>query len=57
MHMNKQVRLRRWLLALGVATALAGGAAYAMNKECWSCTPCGCSSDGGHLMCCDAHSC
>ncbi len=57
MHSNKQVRWRRWLLALGAAAALAGGAAYAREAECWTCTPCGCGSDGGYLMCCDAHAC
>ena len=57
MYSNKQVRWRRWLLALGAAAALAGGAAYAREAECWTCTPCGCGSDGGYLMCCDAHAC
>ena len=57
MHSNKQVRWRRWLLALGAAAALAGGAAYAREPNCWTCTPCGCGSDGGYLMCCGSHAC
>jgi hypothetical protein len=45
------------MLIITTAAALAGGAAYAMNKECWTCTPCGCGADGGYLMCCDVNAC
>lgn len=56
MHSNTKIRWRRWLLALGAAAALGAGAASAAG-ECWNCLPCGCSTDGGYLMCCDAYSC
>lgn len=56
MQTNK-TRWRRWLLIIAAAAALGGGAAYAMNKECWNCSPCGCGSDGGYLMCCDVYAC
>lgn len=57
MKTNKKSRLLRWLLAIGVTAAIAGGTAYAMDAECWNCEPCGCSSDGGYLMCCSVHAC
>jgi hypothetical protein len=57
MKTNKKTHLLRWMLAIGVTAALAGGAAYAMTGECWNCIPCGCASDGGYLMCCDAYGC
>jgi len=56
MQTNK-TRWRRWMLIIATAAALGGGAAYAMNKECWNCAPCGCGSDGGYLMCCDVYAC
>jgi hypothetical protein len=57
MKTNKKLSLIRWMLAIGVTAALAGGTAYAMNGVCMSCKPCGCSSDGGQLMCCDTREC
>ena len=57
MEMNRKTYWRRWMLAIGTAAALAGGAAYAMQKECWNCSPCGCSPDGGYLMCCETNAC
>jgi hypothetical protein len=57
MKTNKRMQLRRWLLIIAAAAAVGGGAAYAMNQECWNCVPCGCASDGGYLMCCDARAC
>jgi hypothetical protein len=47
----------RWLLGAGIVAALSGGAAYAMDDECISCSPCGCSSDGGYILCCDHEAC
>ena len=57
METNKRTYLKRWMLAMGVAAVLASGAAYALRKECWNCSPCGCSSDGGYILCCDASAC
>lgn len=57
MKANTRIHWRRWVLIITTAAALAGGAAYAMNKECWTCTPCGCGADGGYLMCCDVNAC
>lgn len=57
MKTNKRFPPIRWMLAIGVTVALAGGAAYAMNGVCVSCKPCGCSSDGGQIMCCDTREC
>lgn len=57
MKTNKNRSLIRWMLAIGVTAALAGGAAYAMNGVCTSCNPCGCSSDGGYIMCCSTREC
>lgn len=57
MKTSNKMQWRRWMLALGAAAALGGGAAYAMGKDCWRCAPCGCSQDGGNLMCCDATTC
>jgi len=57
MKMNTKADWRRWMLLLGTAAALASGAAFAMRKECWQCSPCGCGTDGGQLLCCDFSGC
>ena len=57
MEMNRKTYWRRWILAMSAAAALAGGAAYAMQKECWNCAPCGCGPDGGYIMCCEVSTC
>ena len=57
MSANRKTQWRWWLLALGAAAALGGGAAYAMNNNCWRCAPCGCGQDGGNLMCCEITAC
>ena len=57
MQTNRKTQWRRWVLALGAAAALGGGAAYAMEPECYKCIPCGCSPDGGNMMCCYAGNC
>ena len=49
---------RRWLLGAGIVATLSGSAAYAYaSKECVSCRPCGSSSDGGYIICCDFDVC
>jgi hypothetical protein len=45
------------LLAAGVASAVLAGSASALPAECFQCRPCGCSSDGGQLMCCGLGAC
>ena len=57
MKTNKRTQWRRWLLIITAVAAVGGGTAYAMSSECWNCIPCGCASDGGYLMCCDAYAC
>jgi hypothetical protein len=47
----------RWLLAVGVASTLVGGVAYARQGECWTCRVCGCAPDGGYILCCDVEAC
>ena len=47
----------RWLLGAGIVAAVSGGAAYAMDDECIHCVPCGCSSDGGYILCCEKEAC
>lgn len=50
--------LLRWLLAAGIAGALVGGAASAMQPEdCFKLYPCGCASDGGTLWCTERVAC
>ena len=58
MKTNKTRTWRKWMALLAVASALTGsGVADAMNKECWQCAPCGCGTDGGHLLCCGSAAC
>jgi hypothetical protein len=48
----------RWLLMIAVSGTFLGGAvAYARQAECWECRPCGCSPDGGAILCCDVKGC
>lgn len=49
--------LLRWVVVAGALGALVGGGAAAMQSECWDCEPCGCSSDGGYIMCCSVGKC
>ncbi len=58
MKTNKKIRWGRWLLVVGAAAALGGGAAaYAQTANCWKCIPCGCAEFGGDMMCCSKAPC
>jgi hypothetical protein len=52
--METRRRSVRWWLILAIGGALLGGAvAYARQRECWECYPCGSSPDGSITLCCD----
>jgi hypothetical protein len=55
---NVKPAILHWLLALAVGGATLGSVvAYAQMRECWECYPCGCSPDGGKILCCGTRSC
>jgi hypothetical protein len=56
MSARKRAVLRWVLLAVGAAS-LSGGVAYAMQGQCRHCEPCGCSGDGGYILCCEWYGC
>ena len=55
--MQARKTLYRWMLMAGAAAALVGGVAYAQRNTCIDCEPCGCSPDGGYILCCSESAC
>jgi hypothetical protein len=52
---DRKMLLRWWMVAGAVGALLGGGVALA--SDCWKCIPCGCSPDGGDMMCCNIVPC